>query len=48
MYKAKRRGLWFNSNRKCYKKSRWQKAYAREAERIKLRFFAAAFGVELC
>lgn len=48
MYHAKRSGIWFNSNRKNYKKARWQKAYAREANRIKLRFFGAAFGVKIC
>ena len=47
MYYAKRNGCWFSSYRKSYKKARWQKAYTREAERIKLRFLSAAFGVKI-
>ena len=47
MYKARRNHVWFNSNRKSYKKARWQKAYTREVNRIKLKFFCAAFGVKL-
>lgn len=46
MYYAKRNGVWFNSYRKSYKKARWQKAYTREANRIKLKIFYAAFGVK--
>ncbi len=47
MYQAKRKHMWFNSTHKSYKKARWKKAYAREADRIKLKFLGAAFGVKI-
>lgn len=36
MYQARRRGIWFNGNRKTYKKARWLKSYEREADRVKI------------
>lgn len=46
MYHGKRNNFWFSSYRKSYKKARWQKAYMREANRIRLKFFCAALGVK--